>query len=151
MVIQSRVTPPDWTDEEGGGLDGARCRRFPPSRDHDQIVRNDTWYQDAENALPICNGDYIGSPCPMRSSCLLQALINNDQNGVWGGMTAPQRKWLRRNITDRTLWHDQEYLREKVPPPEYFTNLGDEDPDEEEEEFIREQEAEAAKSNPASR
>jgi hypothetical protein len=128
VVIQSRVSPPDWTDDEGGGEEGARCRLFTISRDPDGLVRNDAWYQEAEEALPVCNGDWIGTPCPMRSDCLRVALVNNDQNGVWGGMTGPQRKWIRRNVP-RDLWTDDEHLRQTVPPPDYFANLGDEAPD----------------------
>lgn len=140
MVIQSRTTPPDWTDEEGGGEEGARCRKFPIGRDSDGIVRNDAWFQDAENALPVCNGDFIGTPCPMRSDCLLQALINNDKNGVWGGMTGPQRRWIRRNVP-RDRWTDEVHLRDIVPPTDHFSNLDDEDPDEDNRVFIAEQEA----------
>lgn len=128
MVIQSRATPPDWTDEEGGGVEGARCRKFPISRDPDGVVRNDAWFQDAEEALPVCNGDYIGTPCPLRASCLRWALVNNDGVGVFGGMTTPQRKWLRRNAP-KDKWNDDEWLRDNVPPPEHFKDLGDEDPD----------------------
>jgi hypothetical protein len=131
VVIQNRVQSPDWTDEEGGGEEGARCRLFTISRDDDGLVRNDAWFQDAEEALPVCNGDYIGSPCPMRQSCLLISLMNNDLHGVFGGMTAPQRKWIRRNVP-RSLWRDDVHLRDVVPPPEYFKDFGDEDPDEEE-------------------
>ena len=146
MVIQSRVNPPDWTDEEGGGDEGARCRKFPISRDDDGLVRNDGWFQQAEDALPVCNGDYVGTPCPLRRSCLLISLINNDQHGVFGGMTAPQRKWIRRNVP-KDRWRDDGYLRQIVPPPDYFTNLGDEDPDAENEAFLLEQEAQAAEGN----
>lgn len=131
MVIQSRLPAPDWTDREGGGEEGARCRSFPVSRDPDGIVRNDTWFQEAEEALTVCNGDWEGgTPCPLRRSCLHFALINNDQNGVWGGLTEPQRKWIRRNIP-RERWRDDDHLRERVPPPDYFKDYGDEDPDEE--------------------
>jgi hypothetical protein len=145
MVIHSRISPPDWTDEDGGGEDGARCRKFLISRDPDGIVRNDAWFQDAENALPICNGDYSDSPCPMRSSCLLQALINNDQKGIWGGMTGPQRRWIRRNVP-KDRWRNDMWLRENVPPPDYFSNLDNEDPDEEEALFVAEREALRAQS-----
>lgn len=132
MVLQTRLSPPDWTDDPGGGLDGARCRVFIISRDPDGIVRNDAWFQEAEEALPVCNGDYIGTPCPMRRDCLLQSLMNNDQSGVWGGMTTNQRRWIRRNVS-RDLWRDDKHLREVVPTAEYFEDLGDEDPDWEEE------------------
>lgn len=131
MVIHSRLPAPDWTDEEGGGEEGARCRKFPIHRDPDGIVRDDTWFQDAENALPICNGDWIGTPCPVRRSCLHHALENNDSYGVYGGMTVPQRRWIRRNIPDKARWYDDAYLRDRVPAPDYFKDLGDEDPDEE--------------------
>lgn len=145
MVIQSRFTAPDWTDEAGGGEEGARCRNFPITRDEDGIVRDDVWFQDAENALPVCNGDYIGTPCPVRGTCLLMALMNNDQVGVFGGMTVPQRRWIRRNIP-RDQWTNDAFLRKMTPNPDYFNNLGDEDPDQQEEEFRLEQEREAAKN-----
>lgn len=134
MVIQSRFSPPDWTDDEGGGTDGARCRLFEVTRDDDGRVRNDTWFQDAEQALPICNGDYIGSPCPMRASCLMAALVNNEQRGVWGGMTGPQRRWIRRNISQDDWGKGDAWIREQVPPPDYFKDLGDGDPEEDYEE-----------------
>jgi hypothetical protein len=138
VVIQSRVNPPDWTDEAGGGEEGARCRNFAISRSEDGLVHNDAWFQDAENALPVCNGDYIGSPCPLRRSCLHVSLINNDQNGVFGGMTAPQRRWIRRNIP-RDMWRNDAHLRMVVPPPDYFQNYGDEDPVADDEAFRAEQ------------
>lgn len=130
MVIENRLVAPDWTDEEGGGTDGARCRKFEITRDDDGLVRNDTWFQDAENALPVCNGDWIGTPCPMRRSCLLAGLVNNDMSGVFGGLTAPQRRWVRRNVA-KELWRDDKHVHTVVPAPDYFQNLGDEDPEEE--------------------
>lgn len=148
MVIQSRVTPPDWTDEEGGGEEGARCRNFKVSRDPDGLVRNDAWFQDAENALPNCNGEFTDSPCPLRRQCLRMALVNNDQHGVFGGMTVPQRRWIRRNVP-RDRWDDDAWLREIVPPPDYFSNLGDEDPDAEEEMIRLEQAKYAAEAEEA--
>ncbi len=137
MVIQSRITPPDWTDDMGGGEEGARCRLFPISRADDGLVRNDAWFQEADEALSVCNGEFSDSPCPLRDSCLRIALVNNDLHGVWGGMTSPQRKWVRRNIPS-IRWRDSEHLREVVPPPDYFSSMGDEDPDEDEEDFQRE-------------
>lgn len=145
MVIHSRATPPDWTDEDGGGEEGARCRKFSLSRDPDGLVRNDAWFQSAEEAREVCNGDYIGTPCPKRAACLLMALINNDAHGVWGGLTGPQRRWVRRNVP-RDRWTNEQWLHENVPPPDYFGNLGDEDPDEDEADFRREQEEQRAKS-----
>lgn len=125
------MTLPDWTDSGGDGASGARCRVFPVSRDPDGLVRNDTWFQDAAEALPVCNGDWPGgTPCPVRRGCLLYALVMNQHRGVWGGLTEPQRRWVRRNVA-RDLWKDDEYVRSVVPPPNRFDNYGDEDPDEE--------------------
>lgn len=139
MVIQNRTTPPDWTDEDGGGEEGALCRKFPISRDPDGIVRNDAWFQDAENAIAVCNGEFSDSPCPMRRSCLRVSLINNDPTGVFGGVTVGQRRWIRRNVP-RERWTDDAWLRDTVPPPSHFSNLGDEDPDEDDRAFREEQE-----------
>lgn len=148
MVIQSRTTPPDWTDESGGGEEGARCRKFNISRDSDGLVRDDAWFQDAEEALPICNGEFSPTPCPLRRSCLLWALVNNDQHGVFGGMTVPQRRWIRRNVP-KERWTNDAWLRENVPEPAYFVNLGNEDPDADEAVFRREQEELRAKGTEA--
>lgn len=43
-----------------------------------------------EELLPICGS------CAIRSDCLLTALENNYDFGVWGGTTPRQRKELRR-------------------------------------------------------
>lgn len=126
MVIKSRAEAPDWT--------GARCHDFDIFRDKDDPtlwnVHNDTWFQDAEEALPVCNGDYSDSPCPVRDACLALALLNNDAHGVFGGMTSPQRKWIRRKIP-KEQWADFEFLRSEVPAPEHFSNYGNEDPTQE--------------------
>lgn len=43
-------------------------------------------------AVAVCDG------CPIKRECLLQALTNNEQFGVWGGMTPSQREQLRGRI-----------------------------------------------------
>lgn len=118
MVIQNRLLAPDWS--AGGEEDkAARCLKFPPSRDEDPF------FKDAHEAIQVCNGVGSGSPCPMRDQCLFQSLINNE-SGVWGGMTHPQRKWVRRNV-DQDLWDDGDYLRTVVPDPDHFNDWGDEE------------------------
>src|SRR5438128_2372718 len=82
MVIHSRILQPDWTR--------GRCTKFPINGPED-----DVWFYDAEEALPICNGHEDERPCPVRDQCLLSGLINNEY-GVFGGMTLPQRKWIRK-------------------------------------------------------
>lgn len=39
--------------------------------------------------------------CPVRDACLQYALATNQTEGVWGGMTGPERRRLRRRIRDR--------------------------------------------------
>jgi len=46
-------------------------------------------------ALAVC------SICPVREECLAFALATNQTEGVWGGMTADERRRLRRRIRDR--------------------------------------------------
>ncbi|RAJ61724.1 transcription factor WhiB [Streptomyces sp. Amel2xB2] len=45
---------------------------------------------DIELAKDIC------ASCPVRAACLERALENNEQFGVFGGLTANQRRALRR-------------------------------------------------------
>jgi WhiB family redox-sensing transcriptional regulator len=46
-------------------------------------------------AVAICQG------CPVRAECLEYALINNEQFGVWGGLSERQRKRIRARRRDQ--------------------------------------------------
>ena len=46
-------------------------------------------------ALKVCAG------CPVKQACLDYAIETNQTDGVWGGMTGPDRRRLRRRIRDR--------------------------------------------------
>jgi hypothetical protein len=130
VVVQSRLTPPDWT-AGGDKEEQARCLKFEIKRNPETgfvDAENDAWFKLAEEALPVCNGDYEGTPCPLRASCLRAALVNNENHGVWGGLTAPQRKWIRRNIP-KDYWNDEAHIRRRTPPPEHFKDLGNEEDD----------------------
>ncbi len=35
--------------------------------------------------------------CPVKNECLLEALANEYSDGIWGGLTASERKALRRS------------------------------------------------------
>lgn len=37
--------------------------------------------------------------CPVRQQCLEYALENNEQWGIWGGLSASQRRRLKRNAS----------------------------------------------------
>jgi WhiB family redox-sensing transcriptional regulator len=46
--------------------------------------------QLARRAITICQG------CPVRTQCLLEALDNDQQWGIWGGLSARERQKLKR-------------------------------------------------------
>ena len=43
-----------------------------------------------KTAKLICRG------CPVRVTCLNWALASGQDDGIWGGMTEDERRWLRR-------------------------------------------------------
>ena len=55
----------------------------------------------------LCEG------CPVRRECLAEALDNNMEWGVWGGMTERERRALLRRRPDVTSWRDV-LLRDSV-------------------------------------
>lgn len=82
-----------WTED-------ARCRNiedpdiFFPPRD------KDLYKKIATEAKTYCLGEGGKSPCPVRAECLLSAVRDNEQHGIWGGMShrernALVRKWNR--------------------------------------------------------
>jgi WhiB family redox-sensing transcriptional regulator len=61
----------------------------------------DGLFPDAANqkrARLICSG------CPVRFECLAEALDNQIEWGVWGGMTERERRQLLRQRSDVTSW-----------------------------------------------
>jgi WhiB family redox-sensing transcriptional regulator len=49
-------------------------------------------------AKRICRG------CPVRDDCLVEALDNRIDTGVWGGMTERERRALLRRNPDVSNW-----------------------------------------------
>jgi WhiB family redox-sensing transcriptional regulator len=82
------VVPGDWADD-------AACAPRAPTR-----VEPDTFYplpsHSAAYAKRVCNGTDERPACPVRIQCLQYALDNNDQWGVFGGMTVKERQRLKR-------------------------------------------------------
>jgi WhiB family transcriptional regulator, redox-sensing transcriptional regulator len=44
-------------------------------------------------AKRICAG------CPVRRPCLNYALANDERHGIWGGLSEPERRKLKRRVT----------------------------------------------------
>jgi WhiB family redox-sensing transcriptional regulator len=44
-----------------------------------------------QQAKQICNA------CPVKNDCLMEALVNKYEDGVWGGLSARERIQLRRS------------------------------------------------------
>jgi WhiB family redox-sensing transcriptional regulator len=71
--------------------DSAACKA---SRPDELFVRG-----AAQNrAKQVC------SQCPVRTECLAEALDNNIEWGVWGGMTERERRALLRRRPNVTSW-----------------------------------------------
>lgn len=62
---------------------------FPP-RDRDK------YKPIADKAKSICFGRDGKGECPVRLTCLLYAEENNEQHGIWGGLSHRERNALRR-------------------------------------------------------
>jgi Transcription factor WhiB len=98
MVMILRSLAPFWEEE------GAKCIDFAPTSEHDD------WFGDGpdaseEEARKVCNGTDDGIICPAREQCLFFALLNNEHNGTWGGLTVDQRHYIRRNYPeDQWQW-----------------------------------------------
>jgi len=55
---------------------------------------------DQKRARILC------ADCPVRADCLAEALDNQIEWGVWGGMTERERRLLLRKRTDVASWRE---------------------------------------------
>ena len=62
----------------------AACRTLPKT----------TFYPDDPEGVAVAKA--ICETCPVRTQCLETALSNREEDGVWGGLTFPERKHLAR-------------------------------------------------------
>ena len=99
----------NWIDLEFKSWnDDARCKDvedpdifFPP--------RDKTKYKKiAAQAKTYCLGTNGKNPCPVRQECLWEAVSNDEQHGIWGGMShrernAMVRKWQKLYKNQMTL------------------------------------------------
>jgi hypothetical protein len=56
------------------------------------VADPDLWHRNQQQAVRLCAG------CPLRRPCLRDALVRNETEGAWGGLTRPQRQELRRSL-----------------------------------------------------
>ena len=68
----------------GSWRDHAMCRGADPEIFH---PHND---ESAERAKELC------ARCPVREACLEYALVAREKDGVWGGLTARERRRILR-------------------------------------------------------
>ena len=68
--------------ETGNFWDGAECVNHDP----------EVWFEKSteRQAIAICE------TCPLITKCALYAIQQDEQHGVWGGLSVDQRKQLKR-------------------------------------------------------
>lgn len=120
MVLRLRTNAPEWGGWENGEYQANCLDNFTEHFDNDAHDYGSKYPQDA---LGTCNNEV----CPLRQQCLDFALLNNEQYGVWGGMTEEDRMALRRKFPakkvdgefvprEEWVWHEpsEESLRPSV-------------------------------------
>lgn len=59
--------------------------------------RDKTLYNKiAMAAKAYCNGPKGTTPCPVRANCLWEAIVTEEQHGIWGGLSHRERNALVR-------------------------------------------------------
>jgi WhiB family transcriptional regulator, redox-sensing transcriptional regulator len=61
----------------------------------------DSWFAPADDERQMVARD-VCSTCPVRRSCLAQALVVNEPDGIWGGFDETERAWLRLALAEGT-------------------------------------------------
>lgn len=149
MVLKSRVKAPDWSADANPDKE-AKCRKHPLPKNNVVNAETDPWFYAEAEAAVICNGELDGRVCPFRERCLYGALENNEQSGVFGGLTPRQRRWIRKDARAeeprifRDEWSESENWREVVPSDSRLKELEDEARDREEEDSDADEEADSA-------
>ncbi len=80
--------------EEAPWMDDAKCRD----------LATDVFFADSDAPKKSAVAKAICSACPVREDCLDYAIRNCELYGIWGGTTASDRKflrkeWLRKNVS----------------------------------------------------
>ena len=59
------------------------------------------WFTPADDPSQSVARGVCGS-CPVRRSCLADALVVNEPHGIWGGFDESERVWLRLALAEGT-------------------------------------------------
>ncbi|VAV96633.1 hypothetical protein MNBD_ACTINO02-3239 [hydrothermal vent metagenome] len=86
MALTDPAFEPIETWRHMASCNGADLDLFFPAGEDDSLTGP---------ALRVC------AECPVQQECLDYAVETNQTEGVWGGMTGPDRRRLRRRIRDR--------------------------------------------------
>ena len=86
MALSDLMWEPDENWREDAACAGSDTSIFFPAGEDEEL--------NAE-AKAVC------AECPVADLCLQYALATNQTEGVWGGMTGPERRRLRRRLRDR--------------------------------------------------
>lgn len=74
-------------DEDLDWMHDAACRDEPTA----------VWFPHGNSTAEMIPAKEICSVCPVRRECLEYALVTDQPDGVWGGLTAGERKRLRKD------------------------------------------------------
>jgi WhiB family transcriptional regulator, redox-sensing transcriptional regulator len=91
-----------WQDQARCATEGADTDLFYPPRDRE------VYAERAAQARAYCYGESAEQGlCPVIRECLLYALVNKEQHGIWGGLSNRERRRLaqRRRLPD-WITHD---------------------------------------------
>ena len=72
------------------------------------------FYAEPENRLSIRMAKFICNSCPLETICLDYALTAQEEYGIWGGLTAEERKNIYQD--QKRIERRARYLREKENP-----------------------------------
>jgi WhiB family redox-sensing transcriptional regulator len=67
-----------------------------------QEVDGELWFPDiGGRSGDVLLAKKFCKECPVKSECLQFALVNNEQYGIWGGLTLKERLKLKAKTTSR--------------------------------------------------
>lgn len=78
-------------------MDGALCAPFDGATTKDIEFMHSLFFGDTKKAQDEAKA--LCWECPARVECLRIAMQRNEPDGVWGGLTAKERKQLRKRMS----------------------------------------------------